>query len=236
MLNPWGSSDDFYLGLVLHAGSVLDIGCGTGQLLHHARDAGHNGRLCGIDPDEASLRVARRRTDVEWLSGTAASMTFESQFELAVMSGHAFQFLVSDEDVRESLAGITRALVDGGRFVFDMRNPVARAWERWAREAPIDVVDASGRELRVWYGVDAVDADTVTVTETTAERDGTPLRVDKARLRFLDIDTLARLLAEAGFLVEAQYGGWSLEPLERSSPEIVTVARAAGQRRSHASG
>jgi SAM-dependent methyltransferase len=54
-LNPWEASDDFYLSYVLEAASVLDVGCGTGRLLHRAREAGHGGRLCGIDPDPASL-------------------------------------------------------------------------------------------------------------------------------------------------------------------------------------
>jgi 2-polyprenyl-3-methyl-5-hydroxy-6-metoxy-1,4-benzoquinol methylase len=34
LVNPWGPSDDFYLALVMDAKSVLDIGCGTGSLLH----------------------------------------------------------------------------------------------------------------------------------------------------------------------------------------------------------
>ena len=55
VLNPWGPSDDFYLAMMLDVRSVLDVGCGTGALLHRAREAGHTGRLCGVDPDEASL-------------------------------------------------------------------------------------------------------------------------------------------------------------------------------------
>jgi len=39
VLNPWGPSDDFYLALVIEATSVLDVGCGTGALLHRARQA-----------------------------------------------------------------------------------------------------------------------------------------------------------------------------------------------------
>ena len=172
LLNPWSGSDDFYLALVLEAPSVLDVGCGTGALLRRAREAGHQGRLCGVDPDESRLSVARRRADVEWVAAKAASMQFAREFELALMTGHAFQELVTDADIRDSLEAIRRALVDGGRFVFDTRNPLARAWESWSPENGMDVVDASGREIRIWHDVEAVADGVVTLTETTGDRDG----------------------------------------------------------------
>jgi SAM-dependent methyltransferase len=224
VLNPWAPSDDFYLALVMDATSVLDVGCGTGALLRRARETGHPGRLCGVDPDPASLRVARGRTDIEWVEGTAASMAWDNEFDLALMMGHAFQVLVVEEDVRASLAAIRRALVDGGRFAFETRNPLARAWERWP-EQRMDVIDASGRPVRVSYEVESVVGDVVTFTETTSGPDGGALRVDRASLRFLDVDTLGGFLADAGFQVEAQYGGWRQESLDSASPEIVTVAR-----------
>ncbi|MFD4947220.1 hypothetical protein ACFWNT_33040 [Streptomyces sp. NPDC058409] len=37
LLNSWGPSDDFCLSCVMDAPSVLDVGCGTGMLLHRAR-------------------------------------------------------------------------------------------------------------------------------------------------------------------------------------------------------
>ena len=143
------------------------------------------------------------------------------------MAGHAFQFLVTDDDVHDSLAAIRHALLDGGRFVFDSRNPTARSWEQWNPEHAIDVVHPSGRGLRVWYEVEDVSADVVTITETTADLDGTALRVDRAKLRFLAVDELEALLTEAGFKIEAQYGGWLHQPLELLSSEIVTVAATA---------
>ena len=225
VLNPWGQSDDFYLALVLEANSVLDVGCGTGALLHRAREAGHSGRLCGVDPDRASLDVARRRTDAEWVATTASSMAFEHEFDLATMTGHAFQVLVGDDELRVSLAAIHRALVDEGRFAFETRNPLARAWETWARTT-IDVVDPSGRPVRVTYEVESVVEDVVEFTETTREPDGQPLRTDRARLRFLDVDTLGEYLAAGSFRVEAQYGSWEREPLGPTSQEIITIARA----------
>lgn len=226
VLNPWGPGDDFYLGLVMDADAVLDVGCGTGALLHRAREAGHAGRLCGVDPDLASLRVAARRADVEWVAGTASSMRWDREFDLSVMMGHAFQMLVGDDELRSSFAAIRRALVDSGRFAFETRNPSARAWETWP-EMTMDVVDPSGRPVHISYEVESVVGDVVTFTETTSDTDGGRLRVDRASLRFLDVDTLWSFLADAGFEIEAQYGSWLREALDPTSPEIVSIARAS---------
>ena len=51
------------------ARAVLDVGCGTGSLLRRARELGHEGRLCGLDPAAAMLAQARTRPDVEWRLG-----------------------------------------------------------------------------------------------------------------------------------------------------------------------
>ena len=226
VLNPWGPEDEFYLGLVLDVGAVLDVGCGTGRLLQRARDAGHSGRLCGIDPDPAMLEVARNRADVEWLDGAAASIPFLAVFDLAVMTGHAFQCLVEDDDVRQSLEAIRAALVEDGRFAFETRNPLARAWEGW-HGSSFDALDPTGAPVRISYDVESVVDDVVTFTETTSAADGTPLRVDRASLRFLAFDELDTYLGAAGFDVEARYGGWAGEPFDPESREIVTVARRA---------
>ncbi len=224
LLNPWGKSDDFYLSFVMDAGSVLDVGCGTGGLLAKARAEGHTGPLAGIDPDAAMLERARRRVpDVEWVEGKAADIAWVGEFELAVMASNAFQFLVTD--LEESLQRIRAALVDRGRFVFGTRNPEVREWESWNPSNPYDVVDHNGRELRMIYHVETVEGDVVTFTETTALRDDTPLRTDRASLNFLGVDTLNAVLTTAGFAVEAQYGDWSRGPLTSASEDIITVAR-----------
>lgn len=233
LVNPWGPSDDFYLTLVMEAKSVLDVGCGTGSLLHRARKAGHPGRLCGVDPDAAILDVARRHPEIEWKLCAAASMTWEREFDLATMAGHAFQVLVSDDELRASLTAIHRTLVDGGRFAFETRNPRARAWESWTPANAMDVVDPLGRPVRISHHVESVVGDVVTLTETTSEPGGRRQRIDRASLRFLDADALASVLADTGFKIEAQYGDWERGRLVRDSPEIVTIARAlaAGAKR-----
>jgi SAM-dependent methyltransferase len=229
VMNPWDgtrfASDVFYTDLVMAADAVLDVGCGTGSMLHQARDLGHTGRLVGIDPDAAMLDRARRRTDIEWVLGSAADARWDREFDLATMTSHAFQCLLTDDELRVSLAAIRAALVDGGRFAFETRHPAARAWESWNPSNATTVVDSAGRTLQVAHRVESVVGDIVTVTETTSDPSGTPLRVDRASLRFLDVPTLGTLLTEAGFAIDAQYGDWRRGPVTDGSPEIITVAR-----------
>jgi len=229
LLNPWdpglSPADRFYHELVMAADSVLDVGCGTGAMLACAREHGHRGRLVGLDPDRAALDRARRRPGIEWVQGTAADARWQAEFALATMTGHAFQCLVTDQDLRASLAAIHAALRDGGRFAFETRHPQARAWQDWNPSGGSDITDASGRALRVWHQVESADGGVVTVTETTALADGAVLRVDRMSLRFLGIQALSTFLAGAGFQTEAQYGDWHRGPITATSREIITIAR-----------
>ena len=231
LLNPWDPvrqpEDRFYDDLVMAAESVLDVGCGTGAMLHLARGQGHRGRLVGLDPDRAALDRARRQADVEWVEGTAADARSGADFELATMTSHAFQCLVTDEEVHASLAAIHGALRQGGRFAFETRHPQARAWEGWRPSNPddvVDLIDDAGRALRVWHEVDSVTGDVVTFRGTAAEPGGTVLRVDRTSLRFLDVAALNGFLTDAGFEVEAQYGDWHRGPITNDSREIITIA------------
>ncbi len=224
-LNGWSEADDIYLGQVMAATRVLDVGCGPGRLLQEARRAGHSGELVGIDPDRAALAIARTDPSIRWLDGVAATMPFVADFDLAVMTGHAFQCLIADEEIRASLRGIHRALTPGGTFAFETRNPTARAWETWGSMAPLAVVDHRGEDVLVSYEILAVEDDVVTLTETTARPDGTTLRIDEGKLRFLSPERLNDELQAAGFTIVAQYGDWAATPFTSAHSELIIVAR-----------
>lgn len=222
-MNPQRPCDDFYLRLVLAASRVLDVGCGTGMLLKRARQEGHRGRLCGLDPDLAMLRHAQTWPGIEWVAGDAASAAWDQEFDLAVMTGHAFQELISDQDVRLALRAVRAALADGGRFAFETRHPVARAWERWDG-ASFEVTDPEGGPVVVSHRVLEVSGDVVRMTETLAGQWWDPPRTDEGSLRFLAPERLAAFLAEAGFVIENQYGDWDGGPVTAGSQEIITIA------------
>lgn len=216
----------FYLPMVMSVGAVLDVGCGTGALLHWARDSGHTGRLCGLDPAVGMLEQTRARSDIEWILGDVASVGWDREFDLVVMSGHAFQVFVEDDNLRASLAAIRSALVDDGRFAFETRNPTVREWERWTPSQPAEVTDADGAVVRMAHEVEApVDGDVVRFMATfTSPRWDEPLQ-SRSTLRFLDVDSLSLFLSDAGLVIEEQFGDWDRHPLTETSPEIITIAR-----------
>ena len=157
----------FYLPMILSAESVLDVGCGTGSLLHEAREAGHRRRLVGIDPAIGMIEQARRYPGIEWVHGDLTSTDLKGPFDFIVMTGHAFQVLLEDAQVLETLNAIRRLLAPGGRFGFETRNPEAREWEEWGSDGPLTIAYPGGPPVTYVCKVETpFDGKTLSFTQT----------------------------------------------------------------------
>jgi len=223
----WARDDDYFLAVATEFGParVLDLGCGTGRLALAMAAAGHS--VTGVDPATASIEAARRKPGAErvtWIIGTSADL--DGSFDVAVLTSHVAQFLITDEEWERTFADVQRALVPGGRLAFDTRDPLDRTWERWN---PVDsrraVTMPDGTTVEMW-------------TEVTGVHDG--LVDSMIRYRFPDADELVstatlRFRSEAevwgslqalGFTVETVYGGWGRERVGQGDGELLVIARA----------
>lgn len=96
------------------AGSLLEIGCGTGFVLEALRSAFPSMRLVGSELYEEGLAVARRRlADVELVQLDARELPYSDEFDIA----GAFDVLEHLEEDERVLAELRRAVRSGGGIV-----------------------------------------------------------------------------------------------------------------------
>ena len=217
---------DVYAAMVDEFGArtVLDVGCGTGVLALMLADRAVE--VTGVDPAEASLDVARAKPGAErvsWISGDATALP-PIEVDLAIMTGNVAQVFVTDEDWLATLVGVRGALVPGGRFVFETRDPERRAWERWDRARTQSRVELDGiGVVTSWTDVIELAEGEVTFRTTyDFEADGATV-VSHSTLRFRTREQLEASLADAGFVVDEVR-----DAPDRPGREFVYIARPAG--------
>lgn len=200
-----GSRDDLghYEALIeeLDARSVLDVGCGTGELA--CRLARRGIEVVGVDPAAASLDVARTKPGsdaVRWVHGDATSLP-DLSVDLAVMTGNVAQVFLTDDAWEETLDGIHGALRDGGWFVFETRDPARRAWEEWTRYASFETVQTRDGVVDSWVDVTLVSLPFVTFSSVVHFVDSGEQLASTSTLRFRGRAELEESLDEAGFSV-----------------------------------
>lgn len=185
----------------LDARSVLDVGCGTGELA--CRLARRGIEVVGVDPAVASLDVARtkpRSDAIRWIHGDATSLP-DLSVDLAVMTGNVAQVFLADDAWEETLDGIHGALRDGGWFVFETRDPARRAWEEWTRDASFETVQTRDGVVDSWVDVTLVSLPFVTFSSVVRFVDSDEQLVSASTLRFRGRAELEESLDEAGFIV-----------------------------------
>jgi SAM-dependent methyltransferase len=232
--NPWPADFDWFLSLVAGAGSVLDLGCGTGvfSAALATRGAERAVEVVGVDPARAMLEIARARDGgggVQWVLSGVAGLDLGRRFDAVVMTGHAFQCLLTAAERAACLATIARHLAPGGRFVFDSRNPDAREWDGWGRAATREVrAHPEYGKVERWTEA-AWDPVSGTVTYETqyALADGRQFSA-RSRIAFPGFEEVAAAIAAAGLRVDHWYGDAAGGDLRPGCPDFIPVGGAAG--------
>jgi SAM-dependent methyltransferase len=193
---------DHYLAIVagFGAGSVLDVGCGTGTFACLLADRGVE--VVGVDPAAASLDIARDKPGahrVRWVLGDVASLP-ELQVDVATMTGNVGQVFLTAEEWSATLRGVRAALRPGGYLVFEVRDPARRAWIDWNRESTLARFDVPGvGGVETWLEVSDVSGCYVTWRRTYVfAADGTTLTSDSTR-RFWSRAEIEDSLGSTGY-------------------------------------
>lgn len=220
----WSADRDFYLSL---AGPppqrILDLGCGTGLLCDAYAARGH--LVTGVDPSPTMLAIARQKPNghrIAWVEATAEAYRAETPFDLVIMTGHAFQVLLTDAAIRACLAGMRENVRPGGRIVFEIRNPAADWPAIWTGAATIDTpagpVHKTTRVLASGGGRIVFEQRYGFADETLAST---------SELRFTPRRDIEAFLDAAGLAVEDVLGDWDGQPFDpaASLEMILRVSR-----------
>ena len=107
--------------LIKPGDSVLDVGCGTGEVTLLAKTHAKNGNVYGIDPAPemivvARKKAARKKLEIDFRIGVIESLPFPDASMDVVTSSLMMHHLPEDLKVR-GLAEIYRVLKPGGRLL-----------------------------------------------------------------------------------------------------------------------
>jgi SAM-dependent methyltransferase len=128
---------------------VLDVGCGTGELLEHLQE--HGARPSGVDPASRMVELARARAvGADVRTGELERLPFDDDAFDALLAVNAFQF-ADDQD---------RALAEAGRVL-----------------APGGVLGLAGWAERARNDLDAINSALAAADDEDPPQDG-PLRVE----------------------------------------------------------
>jgi SAM-dependent methyltransferase len=232
----------FYVEAYLSAdGPVVELGIGDGRI---AVDAALRGRsLIGVDISPAMLQLCRDRATRAGVLDLLTLLEADFRgFELAepaaliALPYHSLGHLTSMDAKRDALRHIHTQLRPGGRFVFDDFFMTPDRIERFRRvQLRAEYVSPEGYNALLWVTslVDEVAQSMRVVTwQDLLDADGAMAhrRYRTLSLSWMTPAQAAQLLAEAGFVVEACFGGFDGTPFDAATAEEqIWIARKDGR-------
>ncbi len=224
--NGWADDTRYCLGLARQAASVLDLGCGTGLL---AAALGPAREVWGVDPAGAMLEVARRRdggSSVTWVEADARTVRLGRRFDLVLMTGHAFQCVLTDDDQLALCQTIAAHLAPDGTFIFDTRNPERQEWREWGPDTSRRSfhLPPHGR-IEAWNDVSHDPATGIVTYGTFYRNHAGRLWTASSSIRFSTKSNVEACIAQAGLHVETWLGDWQGNAWTPASDEIIPVGR-----------
>jgi len=211
-----------YLGLDPGA-SILDLACGYGRIAIPLARRGF--RVTGLDLSETLLGQARATAaeagvEVTWHQGDMRQIPWTEAFDAVINIFSSFGYFATEEENREVLEGVARALRPGGRFLIDVVN---RDWRvrqdlqrHWFEAGDLLILadpwldPVEGRAGEIWRWLE-----------------GGQWQSLEFNVRIYTATELKALIEATGLRWRTVYGGWGGEPFGPESRRIIALAEKA---------
>jgi SAM-dependent methyltransferase len=101
-----------------HCKSIIEFGCGTGNLGVNLINAGYD--YFGVDISTEMIVLAKKRiSDTKLSVGNIVDFRSESIYDAACFSGRSISYLVEDNSILEAFKTVSLHLKPNGIFIFD---------------------------------------------------------------------------------------------------------------------
>lgn len=143
---------DVLLRNIPKRGSVLDVGCGPGSMLHYL---GRYGEVTGVDSYPPALEMARTHFSGKLLEGDCTHLPF-SDGEFSLVAAFEVLYHKNIADVQNAVNECARVLKPGGHFVvvdsaysacFSAHDRAAHGARRFDKEALVETLELAGFEI-----------------------------------------------------------------------------------------
>lgn len=207
---------------------LLDVCCGTGIVtIHVAKVLDY---AVGIDIAEGMLKQAKRKAhqanNLSFLKLDATQFSLDKRFDIAIMTGNAFQAFLSDEMLAGALNSISNHLDNGGRFIFDTRLPTADNLETDAEMSLWQTYQLPDKGEVNYMGMsERYDAEN-SILYLKKERhyqDGTTVH-SSIDLKYRKLSEIEAFLAQAGLSITEKYSSWAEGKFSANSNNLICVA------------
>ncbi len=237
----WPGEVDFYREIIrslpVEEAEVLEIACGTGRIALQL--TGESINITGLDLSEAMLDIAREKTssfsNVHWVKGDMRSFDLGKKYQLVIIPGHSFQFMLSVNDQYNCLMCIQRHLVPDGLFVVHLDHQDF-TWlgdlisGKCHYESEVDIIHPVTKEKfrpsHRWSFEPATQTAIVRTAWDSLDTEGNSLdhwEMKPKQLHCLFRFEMEHLARRVGFNIKALYGDFFMNALTDQSDQMIWV-------------
>jgi SAM-dependent methyltransferase len=242
----WPNEINFYQEMAANAkhagGSILELACGTGRVAIRLARSGAS--VVGLDLSPHMLEIARRKSmdldNLRWVKGNMQSFQLDEMFGLIIVTGHAFQHMITPEEQVACLECIKRHLRPSAQLVIHV-NHDDLTWLGGLvdqKEHPFEpdkkfIRAATGREIQpysAWSYERSTQTAIVHARWEELDSDGhvtDSWQTAPARIHCVFRFEMEHLFARVGFKIDALYGDFSRNAFADNSSNMIWIAHVA---------
>ena len=229
---PYEEWSRYLIGLLreygIEDGLVADLGCGTGKITRLLSDAGYD--MIGVDNAAEMLEIAREiqedeeRDDIWYLLQDMRELELSGEVNAMVSICDSMNYILEEEDLKEVFLRVKEYLQTGGIFIFDMNT--LHKYRDMIGETTIAENRDEGSFIWDNYFYDDEMVNEYELTLFIREEKGLFRKYEETHYqRAYELDTVKRLIEEAGLKFVTAYDAFTKEPVNRDSERMYIIAR-----------